>query len=112
MQRFTLYLASFTLAAATLAAQPRFTGFVGGGPGVPINPIGARLDNGWNVSAGAGVTGRYAGLNLDFTYNDFGINQTALASFGALRFGSKVQSRIGMQLNACNRRRLKPPPPI
>jgi hypothetical protein len=48
-----------------------------------LNPIGSRLDNGWNVSAGAGVTGRYAGLMLDFMYNDYGINHNALNQFGA-----------------------------
>ena len=78
MKSLASFLAFASIAVFPLAAQPRFTGFVGAGPAVPLNPIGSRLDTGWNVSAGAGVTGKYAGINLDFMYNDYGINQNAL----------------------------------
>jgi hypothetical protein len=50
---------------------------------VPINPIGARLDTGWNISAGAGVTGSHAGLMLDFMFNDYAINRNVLNQVGA-----------------------------
>jgi len=83
MKYFASFLALASLAALPALAQPRFTGYVGGGPAVPLNPIGSRLDTGWNVSAGAGVTGRFAGINLNFMYNDYGINQNALSQVGA-----------------------------
>ncbi len=78
MRSFGTLLALTCLAAVPALTQPRFTGYVGGGPSFPLNPIGTRLDNGWNISAGAGVTGRWAGINLNFMFNDFGINQNAL----------------------------------
>lgn len=83
MKKIASFLALSCLASVPMFAQARFTGFVGGGPTVPINPLGARLDTGWNISAGAGVTGRTLGLNLDFMYNDMAINQNALNQFGA-----------------------------
>src|SRR5690348_755568 len=83
MKKIASFLAVSCLACAPMFAQPRFTGFVGGGPTVPINPLGSRLDTGWNISAGAGVTGRTLGLNLDFMYNDMAINRNALSQFGA-----------------------------
>lgn len=57
----------------------RFTGFVGGGVTAPVNPIGSRLDTGWNVAAGAGVNAsHHFGLMLDFMYNETPINTTFL----------------------------------
>lgn len=83
MKKNVSYFALFCLAALPLAAQPRFTGFVGGGPTVALNPLGSRIDTGWNISAGAGVTGRVAGLNLDFLYSDHALNQNVLNQVGA-----------------------------
>jgi hypothetical protein len=83
MKSLATFLALGCLAAVPALAQARFTGYVGGGPSVPINPLGARLDNGWNIGAGVGVTGRTAGLNLNFMYNDMGINQSTLNEVGA-----------------------------
>ncbi len=57
---------------------------------MPLNPIARRIDNGWNVSAGAGVTGRWAGVNLNFTYNDFGINQAALDAVQAPNGSTRI----------------------
>jgi hypothetical protein len=71
------------MAVTSVFAQSIFTGYVGAGPSVPINPIGSRLDPGWNISAGAGVSGRYVGVMLDFMYNDLGINSNSLAQYGA-----------------------------
>jgi hypothetical protein len=78
MKSFVTFLALSCISAIPVLAQPHFTGYVGGGPSVPLNPIASRIDNGWNISAGAGLTGRWAGINLNFMYNDFGINQAAL----------------------------------
>src|SRR6185369_17186018 len=83
MKKRAFYFALFCLAALPLAAQSRFTGYVGGGPSVALNPLGSRIDTGWNVSAGAGVTGRTAGLNLDFLYSDHALNQNVLNQVGA-----------------------------
>jgi hypothetical protein len=79
--------------ALTLAAQPRgmgwasetrATGWFGTGPSVSINPIARNLDNvGWNIAGGVGVTGRYFGIMLDATYNDFRLNRRNLYNVGA-----------------------------
>ena len=73
------------LAALPASAQfSRFTGFVGGGFTNPINPIGSRLDTGWNIAAGAGVnTTHHFGLMLDFMFNETPINRTFLNQAGA-----------------------------
>ena len=83
MKKLAPYFVIGCMAAIPSFAQPRFTWFVGGGPTVTINPIGSRLDNGWNVSAGAGVTGRTVGLNLDFMFSNNDINQNVLNQVGA-----------------------------
>jgi hypothetical protein len=80
MKKIATFLSLCALAALPVSAQfSRFTGFVGGGFTNPINPIGARLDTGWNISAGAGVNAdHHFGLMLDFMFNDMPINQTFL----------------------------------
>lgn len=80
MKKIALYLVSFCAAGLPAFAQfSHFTGFVGGGFTTPINPIGSRLDNGWNISAGAGVNAtHHVGIMLDFLYNENGINRTFL----------------------------------
>src|ERR1051325_2959101 len=83
MKSLASILAFASLAAGTAMAQSHFTGYIGGGPAVPLNPVAQRLDNGWNIGAGVGVKGRWAGLNLNFTFNDFGINRNALDQVGA-----------------------------
>jgi hypothetical protein len=74
----------------TVLAQPKFTGYIGGGPAVPLNPIASRIDTGWNVSAGAGITGRQAGILLNFIYNDYGINQNVLNQVGAPNGSTRI----------------------
>jgi hypothetical protein len=80
MKRITFYLVSLCAAVIPAFAQfSHFTGFVGGGFTTPINPIGSRLDNGFNITAGAGVNANnHFGLMLDFIYNQNGINRTFL----------------------------------
>ena len=80
MKKITFYIVSLCAAVVPAFAQfSHFTGFVGGGITTPINPIGSRLDNGWNISAGAGVNvTHHFGVMLDFLYNQNGINQTFL----------------------------------
>ena len=76
---------AFVLSLCSLAAFPanaqfsRFTGFVGGGFTNPVNPIGSRLDTGWNIAAGAGLNANHHfSMMLDFMFNDTPINQTFL----------------------------------
>jgi hypothetical protein len=80
MKKIAFYLVSVCAAGLPASAQfSHFTGFVGGGFTTPINPIGSRLDNGWNISAGAGVNAsHHLGIMLDFLYNENGINRTFL----------------------------------
>jgi hypothetical protein len=74
------FLISCSVAALPAAAQPlaRPTGYIGVGSSHPVNPLAARVDTGWNLTAGIGVVTEYVGLMLDFTYNDFGINRRNL----------------------------------
>jgi len=76
--------------ALSLAAQPRWAnevrgaGWFGAGPSVALNPIARNLnDVGWNIAGGAGITGRYFGVMLDATYNEFGIGRRTLFQNGA-----------------------------
>lgn len=90
MKRLT-YLLTFSLLAVIPAlAQPRFTGFVGGGFSEPLNPIGRRLNRGWNAAAGVGISNDNIGLQADFTFANFGINRSSLnqvnAPDGSTRF--------------------------
>jgi hypothetical protein len=80
MKKIASILSLCIAAALPASAQfSRFTGYVGGGLTTPINPIGSRLDTGWNVAAGVGVNAtHHFGLMLDFMYNDNGINRTFL----------------------------------
>ena len=88
MKKIATFLSLCALAALPASAQfSHFTGFVGGGFTNPINPIGSRLDTGWNVAAGVGVNANHHfGLMLDFMFNDMPINQ---------RFLNQVQAPDG-----------------
>src|SRR5262249_2066383 len=86
MKKITFGFLVLSLAAAlpAFAQFSRFTGYVGGGFTQPINPIGTGLDNGWNVSAGAGVNAtHHVGLMLDFHFNELPVNSTFLAQVQA-----------------------------
>ncbi len=84
MKTITCLFGICLIAALPGIAQTQFTGFVGAGPTVPLNPLAQRTSNvGWDISAGAGVTGKHAGIMLDFLYNDTGINGSTLSQVGA-----------------------------
>ncbi len=90
MKQLAVFLALGSMAAFSGLAQPRFTGFVGGGFSEPINPIATRIDRGWNVSAGAGISGKNLGAMVDFTFNNFPVNQTALNNVGAPNGSTRI----------------------
>jgi hypothetical protein len=84
MKTFSLCLAFCFVATLPTFAQPRFTGFVGAGPTVPLNPTAKRTEDlGWNISAGGGLSNNHVGLMLDFMFNDIGVNQNLLNQVGA-----------------------------
>jgi hypothetical protein len=61
------------------------TGFSGVGVSAPTNPVASRLNTGWNLAAGIGVTRGYVGIMLDGMVTGFGINRDALMRVGARR---------------------------
>jgi hypothetical protein len=69
-------------------SSTRPTGFLGIGLSTPTNPVATRLDAGWNLAGGVGVTHGSLGILVDAMFNDFGINQAALVRAGA-RGGSQ-----------------------
>ena len=80
MKKIAFYLVSFCAAGLPAFAQfSNFTGFVGGGFTTPVNPIGSRIDTGWNITAGAGYNvNHHFGMMLDFIYTENGINRRFL----------------------------------
>jgi hypothetical protein len=91
----------FALVAAIPAAaqwrrfgqeEVRPTGWLGLGAATPINPLATRLDTGWSISGGAGITSKYVGIMLDANYTDFGINREELRRIGAPRGSQKYWS--------------------
>jgi opacity protein-like surface antigen len=63
----------------------RPTGYFGLGVSTPVNPVATRLNHGWNLAGGAGLTSRYVGVLADVMYNDFGFTRGALLEAGARR---------------------------
>ncbi len=61
----------------------RATGFFGAGFAAPVNPAAGRLDAGWNLAGGIGVSGNYLGIMLDAMINSFGISHSSLVNLGA-----------------------------
>ena len=62
---------------------PRFAFDVGGGFTQPIGNTQRHLDNGWNLTGGAGVNfSKYFGTMIDVGYNRFGINGATLNRAG------------------------------
>jgi hypothetical protein len=68
--------------------QTRPTGYLGMGFSMPSNPVAARLDAGWNLAGGIGVTSGPVGIMLDGLFTDFGVTRSALMQAGA-RVGSQ-----------------------
>src|SRR5262249_3166369 len=60
----------------------RPTGFFGVGFTTPVNPLATKLDAGWNLAGGVGITSDYVGINLDAMFTDFGINRPTLLRAG------------------------------
>ena len=93
MKQILLFL---SLAAVPALAQPGYfgsepwrpTGSFGVGVSAPVNPLANRLNTGWNIAGGIGVTRNYFGVTADAMFNDFGINSRTLAQVGA-RSGSQ-----------------------
>ena len=50
-----------------------------------MNPLARRLDAGWNIAGGVGLSQGYVGLMLDGFFTDFGITHNALVRDGATR---------------------------
>jgi hypothetical protein len=69
--------------------SPRPTGYVGAGFSTPTNPVASRLNAGWNLGGGVGVTRGFVGVMVDAMLADFGINQAALVRAGARRGSQK-----------------------
>ena len=67
----------------------RPTGFFGMGVSTPTNPVATRLDAGWNMAGGIGVTRGSVGIMLDAMFTDFGITRDALVQAGARRGSQK-----------------------
>ena len=92
--RFLFFIMLVVLPAS---AQPgpfgpppaRPTGFLGAGFATPVNPLATRLDAGWHLSGGIGVTQEYVGIMLDAMFTDFGITHSALVREGAARGSQK-----------------------
>lgn len=84
MNKLSTFIAIGAISAIPAFCQAGFTGYVGGGTTVPLNPLASHTSNvGWNVSAGAGVSNNHYGLMLDFLYTDIGINGNTLSQVGA-----------------------------
>ena len=67
----------------------RPTGYLGLGISTPTNPVGTRLDEGWNLAGGIGVARGSVGIMLDAMFTDFGMNHAALVRAGARRGSQK-----------------------
>jgi hypothetical protein len=82
---FTLLAVSPAFAQWRHFGDPRITpeGFFGFGFSTPVNPLATRLDAGWNLAGGIGVSHGYVGVLLDAMFTDFGINHSALLQAGA-----------------------------
>lgn len=73
------------LLVGVVSAQetPRFTFNAGAGFTTPVGGTGTRLNNGWNIGAGAGMNfNSYVGALVQFQNNQFNINSTTLNGLG------------------------------
>src|SRR5690348_9194281 len=57
-------------------------GFFGVGFTTPVNPLATRLDTGWNLAGGIGVSSQYVGILVDGMYTSMGINHSSLENAG------------------------------
>jgi opacity protein-like surface antigen len=109
-------LAIITLALFFLLIPPadaqilsHLTFSAGAGPSFPTGAAGDDLNSGWNfgLSGGYNLT-RHLSANLDFGYNRWGLNSSALAQFGepdghtslwSLTFNPRYRFRPGKKLD-------------
>ena len=90
MRKFLLFMIGVALPSAAQwrhFGDPKIrpAGYFGVGVSAPVNPVASRLNTGWNLAGGVGVTSRYVGILLDSMYNDFGFTHVALVQAGARR---------------------------
>jgi hypothetical protein len=86
MKKFAIASCLGMLMVSALSAQEfsRFAFNVGGGFTHGLGDTGRVTDVGWNARAGAGINfSPHVGLMLNLGYDNLGINQTALSTFGA-----------------------------
>jgi hypothetical protein len=89
---FTLFIVGLPASAQWRhfgSDQTRFTGYFGAGFATPVNPLAKRLDPGWSLGGGVGVTNNHIGLMFDAMFVDMGMNHRTLASVGAPRGDQK-----------------------
>ena len=84
--------------------ERQVTGYFGVGAAAPINPAATRLDTGWSLAGGVGVTTNYVGVMLDATFVDFGLNHTALLRAGVPEGSQKYWAITGNPVFHVNQR--------
>ena len=81
------------VASDAYSQDHRFTFNVGAGVTPVVGPLARRLDNGWNISAGAGYRATsHLEADIQFTYNGLGVNNTVLNELGVPGGTSSVWS--------------------
>lgn len=75
----TTLMLAFLVVCGEAQSEHRYTLSVGGGYSPLVGDISKRLDNGWHVTAGAGLNiTRYLAATLDYNYNGFGVSNSVL----------------------------------
>jgi hypothetical protein len=100
MKRFLLVLIVVVVPASAQwrhFGRPSFqstepTGYIGIGIAQPVNPLANRLNTGFTLAGGVGVTQPYAGVMFDVMFSDLGINDANLLLTGARRGNQKYWS--------------------
>jgi hypothetical protein len=96
MRRIFLILIVVALPAGAqwrrFGSETHPAGFFGVGFAAPTNPLATRLDAGWSLAGGVGVTNNYFGVMLDGMFTEFGINRTTLDQRGAPRGNQRYWS--------------------
>jgi hypothetical protein len=65
------------------------TGYFGLGVAAPVNPLAQKLNTGFSLEGGVGVTRPYVGINFDAMFTNFGLTDRALVQAGARRGDQK-----------------------
>lgn len=81
---YTILLALASVAGLCAQESSHFSYQFGGGFTQPVGNTGRHLDNGWNISGGAGFNfNSYVGAMVNLNYNSMGINAATLSNVGA-----------------------------